>query len=57
MKRPQRKYGPYSSDVSDEDWSFVVPYLISIRLDSEHREHDLRAVFDTLRWLVQSGAS
>ncbi len=57
MKRPPRKYKPYPSDVSDEEWSFVVPYLTLNRLDGENRTHDLRAVFNALRWLVRSGAS
>ena len=57
MKRPPRKYKPYPSDVSDEEWSFVVPYLTLCRLDSGQRDHDLRAVFNALRWLVRSGAS
>jgi len=57
MKKSPRKYKPYPSDVSDEEWSFVVPYLTLCRLDSEQREHDLRAVFNALRWLVRSGAS
>lgn len=57
MKKSLRKYKPYPSDVSDEEWSFVVPYLTLCRLDSEQREHDLRAVFNALRWLVRSGAS
>lgn len=56
MKRPPRVPKPYPSDVSDEEWSFVVPYLTLIRLDSEQRQHDLRAVFNALRWLVRSGA-
>ena len=56
MKETPRKYKPYPSDVSDEEWSFVVPYLTLIRLDSAQREHDLRAVFNALRWLVRSGA-
>jgi transposase len=46
----------YSSDVSDEEWSFVAPYLTLCRLDSEQREHDLRGVFNALRWLVRAGA-
>ena len=54
--RPPSAPKPYPSDVSDEEWSFVVPYLTLIRLDSEQREHDLRAVFNALRWLVRSGA-
>jgi len=57
MKRPPRKYHPYPSDVSDEEWSFVAPYLVLNRLDGENRRHDLRAVFNALRWLVRSGAS
>lgn len=56
MKKPPRVPKPYPSDVSDEEWSFVVPYLTLIRLDSEQRQHDLRAVFNALRWLVRSGA-
>lgn len=57
MKRPSRKYKPYPSDVSDEEWSFVAPCLTLSRLDSKHREHDLRAVFNALRWSARSGAS
>lgn len=57
MKSPPRKYQPYPSDVSDEEWSFVAPYLVLNRLDGENRRHDLRAVFNALRWLVRSGAS
>ena len=53
MKRPLRKYQPYPSDVSDEEWSFVAPYLVLNRLDGENRRHDLRAVFNPLRWLVR----
>lgn len=57
MKKPPRKYQPYPSDVSDEEWSFVAPYLALNRVDSENRRHDLRAVFNALHWLVRSGAS
>src|SRR6476660_7868593 len=57
MKKTPREYKPYPSDVSDEEWSFVVPYLTLCRLDSEQRQHDLRAVFNALRWLVRTGAS
>jgi transposase len=57
MKSSPRKYQPYPSDVSDEEWSFVVPYLVLNRLDGENRRHELRAVFNALRWLVRSGAS
>ncbi|WP_415867579.1 transposase, partial [Burkholderia ubonensis] len=30
---------PYPSDVSDEEWSFVVPYLALVREDGEQRRH------------------
>jgi transposase len=50
------KRKPYPSDVSDAEWSFVVPSLTLMRLDAPQRDHDLRAVFDALRWIVRSGA-
>jgi len=55
-KRPTAVPKGYPSDVSEEEWSFVVPYLTLCRLDSEQREHDLREVFNALRWLVRAGA-
>jgi transposase len=52
---PNRK--PYPSDVSDEEWAFVVPYLTLLREDAPQRTHDLREVFNALRWIVRAGAS
>ena len=46
----------YPSDVSDEEWVFVAPYLALIREDSPQREYSLRDVFDAVRWLVKTGA-
>ena len=57
MKKPPRNYKSYPSDVSDEEWALVVPYLTLCRLDAEQREYDLRWVFNALRWLVRTGAS
>ena len=54
---PARAVPPYPSDVSDDEWMFVVPYLTLNRLDGEHRIHDLRAVFNAVRWMVRSGAT
>jgi hypothetical protein len=39
---PTRK--PYPSDVSDEEWAFVAPYLALVREDAPQRNHELRAV-------------
>jgi transposase len=46
----------YPSDVSDEEWAFVAPYLALLPLDTPQRRHDLREVFNALRYLVRSGA-
>jgi len=51
-----RSGAAYPSDVSDEEWAFVAPYLALCREDAKQREHSLRAVFNALRWLVRSGA-
>ena len=51
---PKRK--PYPSNVTDEEWAFVAPYLALVREDAPQRRHDLREVFDALRWIVRSGA-
>ncbi len=45
----------YPSDVSDEEWAFVAPYLTLMRLDASQREHDLREVFNALRFIVRTG--
>jgi transposase len=56
-RAPRPRATGYPSDVSDEEWSFVVPYLTLCRLDSPQRDYDLRAVFNAMRWLVRTGAS
>ena len=47
---------PYPTDVSDEEWHFAAPYLALVRADSPQRRHDLREVFNALRWVVKAGA-
>lgn len=49
-------YTGYPSDVSDEEWAFVAPYLTLMTEDAPQRQHDLRAVFNALRWMVRSGS-
>jgi len=46
----------YASDVSDDEWAFVAPYLTLMREDAPQREHSLRAVFSGLRYMVRTGA-
>jgi transposase len=47
---------PYPTDVSDEEWAFVAPYLTLFPLDAGQRRYDLREVFNGLRWMVRTGA-
>ena len=47
---------PYPSDVSDDEWAFVAPYLTSMREDAPRREHSVREVFNGLRRIARSGA-
>ena len=47
----------YPSDVSDEEWAWVVSYLTLMVEEAPQREYSLRAVFNALRWMVRTGAS
>lgn len=46
----------YPSDVADDEWAFVVPYLTLLREDAGQRDYALRDVFDALRWVIKTGA-
>ncbi len=48
---------PYPSDVSDEEWAFVAPYLTLLKEDAPQRVHPRREVFNGARWVVRAGAS
>jgi len=50
----QRK--PYPSDVRDEEWAFVAPYLTLLPALAKQRKHSLREVFNGLRWIVRTGS-
>jgi len=47
----------YPSDVTDEEWAFVAPYLTLLDPDAPQRRHDLREVFNGLRWIVRAGSA
>jgi transposase len=47
---------PYSSDVSDDEWALVAPYLALVNEHALQRKYDLREVYNALRWLVRTGA-
>ena len=45
----------YPSDVSDEEWQFVLPYLLLSREDSRSRQHSLRELFNGVRYVAKTG--
>jgi transposase len=47
---------PYPSDVSDDEWAFVAPYLTLMTENAPQRDYPLREVFNCLRWLVRTGS-
>ncbi|WP_210147695.1 IS5-like element ISAzo23 family transposase [Aromatoleum bremense] len=47
---------PYPSDVSEEEWHFVAPYLTLMTEQAPQRSYPLREVFNALRWLARAGA-
>lgn len=46
----------YPSDISDDEWAFVAPYLTLMTEEAPQRLYSLREVFNGLRWLVRAGA-
>jgi len=46
---------PYPSDVSDDEWPLVAPYLTLMREDASQREHSLRELFNGLRYVIRYG--
>jgi transposase len=47
---------PYPSDISDDEWSLVAPYLTLLPEASGQRVYALREVFNGLRYIVKTGA-
>jgi transposase len=47
---------PYPTDVSDDEWAVVAPYLSLMTPEAPQRRHDLREVCNALRWIVRAGA-
>jgi transposase len=47
----------YPSDVSDEEWALVAPYLTLMREDAPQREYELREVFNGLRYVIKTDAT
>ena len=46
----------YPSDVSDEEWALIAPYLTLMNEGAPQRNHSMREVFNGLRWMIRTGA-
>src|SRR6266568_680873 len=46
---------PYPTDVSDDEWAFVAPYLTLLPEDAGQRTYSLREVFNGFRWIARAG--
>jgi transposase len=46
---------PYPSDVSDDEWAFLVPYLTLMREDAPQRQYPLRELFNGVRYIIRGG--
>jgi transposase len=46
----------YPSDVSDEAWAFIAPYLTLMTEEAPQRAFVLRDVLNGLRWVIRAGA-
>lgn len=47
---------PYPSDVSDEEWAIILPYLTLMDANAPQRTYSVRELFNGLRWMVRAGA-
>ena len=52
MREPR----PHLTEMTDEEWAFVAPYLTLIDAQSPQRTYDLCVMLHTLRWIVRVGA-
>jgi transposase len=47
---------PYPSDISDDEWALVTPYLTLLAEDAGQRQHPPGEVFNGLCYIVKTGA-
>ncbi len=48
---------PYFSDVSDDQWTYVAPYLMLMEECAPHLQYPLRELFKDLRYLIRDSSS
>ena len=47
---------PSPTNVTDQAWVFIAPYLTVMTSDAPQRRDDLREVAHALRWMVRASA-
>jgi transposase len=47
---------PYPTDISDEEWALVAPYLTLVSEEALQRRYPSREILNAVRWLVRAGA-
>ena len=45
----------YPSDVTDDEWALLLPYLLLAREDARQLQRPLRELFNALRYVVRTG--
>ena len=45
----------YPSDVTDEQWEFLLPYLTLMTEAAPQRQYSLRDLFNAVRYIVRTG--
>jgi len=45
----------YPSDVSDDEWALIAPYLTLLPEDAGQRDYPLREAFNGLRYIIKTG--
>src|SRR5688572_20388553 len=46
---------PYPSDVTDDEWAFVAPYLTLMTEDAPQRRYPVRELFNAVRFVARTG--
>ena len=47
---------PYDTDISDDEWALIAPYLTLLPEHAGRRRHDLRESLNALRWMIRAGS-
>ena len=47
----------YPTDLSDEEWSYIEPYLPTPKAPGRPRVHPLREILDAIFYIVRSGCA